>query len=348
MNSRIFERIMDPIMPTYIVAEIGINHNGSLDLAKQTIDAAIESGVDAVKFQNFATADFITDPTLTYSYENAGKTVTEKMIDMFRRVEMDDDFLAEIGRYCNERGVDWHSTPTNSEGIQRLIELNVPVLKNGSDYLGHLPLISEMAAAQKLLVLSTGMATFEDIEDAVSAALSEGNDQIVILHCTSQYPTPPGEVGMKRMTRIAAAFGLPVGFSDHTLGSTAAVAAVALGARWLEKHFTLDRGLSGPDHNMSEDPETMKSYVSDIRNLEEMLVRDTFLLSEREREARAAHRLSCAASRDLSAGMRISAEDIRFARPGHGYPPKFADMLLGRALRRDIGCGTLFSDADFV
>ena len=348
MTRDLYDRVSDPHQPAYIVAEIGINHNGSLQLAKQTVDAAIAANVDAVKFQNFKAEDFVADPTLTYSYQKAGETITETLVDMFRRVEIDTTFLTEIANYCAARGVDWHSTPTSTEGIRQLVDLDVAVLKNGSDYLGHLPLISEMAATGLPLVLSTGMATLEDIEDAVAAAVGAGNERLVILHCTSQYPTPAEEVGLRRMARIAAAFGFPVGFSDHTEGSMAACGAVALGARWIEKHFTLDRGLPGPDHGMSEDPETLRRYIADIRAMEQMLALDTFHLSTREMSARLAHRLSCAAATDLVAGQKLEDKDIRYARPGSGFPPKQKATLVGRTLQRAVARGALFSNDDFL
>lgn len=347
MTSSLFARITDPNQPAYIVAEVGINHNGSRELARKTVDAAIEAGADAVKFQNFKTEDFVTDPTLTYSYENNGVTKTETLYEMFKRVEMDGDFLADIAGYCTEKGIEWHSTPTNAGGIADVVAAGANVIKNGSDYLGHLPLIRQMAETGLPVVLSTGMATFEDIADAVETALEAGSGEVALLHCTSQYPTPVEEIALKRMGRLAAAFSCPVGFSDHTIGSIAATGSIALGARWIEKHFTFDRTLPGPDHAMSEDPASLGDYIRDIRAMESMLARDSFQLSAKEQEARAAHRLSCCTARDLPEGHVLGAKDIQFARPGSGYAPKHADMLIGRRLARAIKGGALLSAADF-
>lgn len=348
MTSSLFARITDPSQPAYIVAEVGINHNGSRELARKTVDAAIEAGADAVKFQNFKTEDFVTDATLTYSYESNGETKVETLYDMFKRVEMDADFLTDIAGYCTQKGIEWHSTPTNAQGISDVMAQGANVIKNGSDYLGHLPLIRQMAETGLPLVLSTGMATLEDIADAVEVALDAGSGEIVLLHCTSQYPTPVEEIALKRMGNLAATFGCPIGFSDHTIGSIAATGSIALGARWIEKHFTFDRTLPGPDHAMSEDPASLAHYIRDIRAMESMLSRDSFRLSPKESEARLAHRLSCCTARDLPAGHALTHEDIRFARPGSGFAPKHADLLIGRTLARDIKGGALLSAADFA
>jgi N,N'-diacetyllegionaminate synthase len=339
----LYDRVRDGTAPAYVVAEIGINHNGSLDLALAGIDAAAEAGADAVKFQNFKTSDFVTDPSLEIRYTQNRTEVTEQLVDLFGRVEIDTAFLEEIDRHCAARGIDWHSTPTNADGIAALTRLGTNVLKNGSDYLGNLDLIRAMAETGLPLVLSTGMATFADIEEALDAVRKAGNTRAVLLHCTSQYPTPADEVALRRMTRLEQAFGLPVGFSDHTEGSVAAVAAVARGARWIEKHFTADKNLPGPDHAISADPAEFAAYVRDIRAVEAMMRAPGTTLSPREADARRQHRLSCVAAADLPAGHVIARSDILYRRPGTGFAPNRAELLAGLRLARAIKAGEPFT-----
>lgn len=327
--------------PAYLVAEIGINHNGDEALAIATIDAAQAAGADAVKFQNFRTADFVGDPSQTYTYARGGERVTETLGDMFSRVEMRPEMLATLAHHCRARRLDWHSTPTSVDGIEELLALDVALFKNGSDFLGHLPLIGQMARTGRPVVLSTGMARLSDIEDAVAAARAAGARDIVLLHCTSQYPAPAEEVHLSRIETLARAFGCPTGFSDHTEGFAAAVAAVALGAVWIEKHFTIDRALPGPDHVMSMDPVSFRAMVDAVRFVEAALGDPAIRLSAKEADARAAHRLSCAAGRDLPAGTRLTEADVAFVRPGSGVPPREASWLVGRRLTRPLAKGEL-------
>ena len=192
--------------PAFLVAEIGINHNGDLDLARRMIDVAAEAGADLVKFQNYRTEDFIRDRTLTYSYKSGGRRVEETQYAMFKRCEMDDAFLAAVSEHCRARGLVFHSTPTNSNGVGQLVRLGAPLIKNGSDYLTNLELIRAMAQTGLALVLSTGMATQDEVDDAVRAARAEGNEKLILLHCTSAYPTPLGEANLRRIAALSDTF----------------------------------------------------------------------------------------------------------------------------------------------
>jgi len=216
-------------MPCFLVAEVGINHNGDLNLAKQTIDAAVAAGADAVKFQNYRTEDFINDKSLTYEYISQGNSIIESQYEMFKRCELTKETLRELKDYCESLNVNFHSTPTSKSGIQDLVEIGALILKNGSDYLTNLPLIRSMGESGLPTVLSTGMATLAEIDDAVRTFRSTGNNQLALLHCTSSYPTPPEEVNLRKIASLASAFGCPVGFSDHTDGIISALGAVALG-----------------------------------------------------------------------------------------------------------------------
>jgi N-acetylneuraminate synthase/N,N'-diacetyllegionaminate synthase len=211
--------------PCFIAAEIGVNHNGDVALARRMIDAAADAGADAVKFQNYRTEDFISDRSLTYEYVSRGKTVVESQFDMFKRCELRPEDLAALARHCEKKGVVFFSTPTSEAGIADLVRAGAPLLKNGSDYLVHLPLIRAMARSGLPTVLSTGMATLAEIEDAVIAFREAGGRDLVLLHCTSAYPTADADAHLRKIPTLATAFGCPVGFSDHTWGTVAAVGA---------------------------------------------------------------------------------------------------------------------------
>ncbi|MCB9850403.1 MAG: N-acetylneuraminate synthase family protein, partial [Phycisphaerales bacterium] len=213
---RIGEQYVGPGYPAQLVAEIGINHNGDMALAREMIAAAAGAGATAVKFQNYRTEDFVRDHSLAHTYRSQGRDVTESQYHMFKRCELDVAQLAGLCEHCRARGVMFHSTPTSESGIRDLRELGVPVLKNGSDYLTHLPLIRAMGESGLPTVLSTGMASLAEIDDAVAAFRATGNAQIILLHCTSSYPTAPADTNLRRIPALARAFGCPTGFSDHT------------------------------------------------------------------------------------------------------------------------------------
>lgn len=333
---RIGDRPVGPGFAAYLVAEIGLNHNGDMELARRTIEAAREAGADAVKFQSYRTEDFITDRTLTYSYESGGRTVTEAQYDMFKRCELNAEDLGALAAHCAHLGIGFHSTPTSEAGVRELVALGVGVLKNGSDYLGHLPLIAAMGASGLPSVLSTGMATVGEIDEAVAAFRATGNDALILLHCTSQYPTPAEDVNLAAMTTLAERYGCLVGFSDHTDGALAAAAAVARGACWVEKHFTLDRELPGPDHRFSADRAAFSAMVAAVRYVERALGGDALGPTAGEQASRTAFRLSCVAARALPAGHCLAAEDIAFRRPGDGLRPAEQPTLIGRALARAL------------
>lgn len=345
---RVAERLVGPGAPCFVAAEIGINHNGDLALAKQTIDAAVEAGADAVKFQNYRAEDFIADRSLTYTYISQGQPVTESQFDLFKRCELSPSDLAALKAHCDHRGILFHSTPTSADGIAELVELGAPALKNGSDFLTHLPLIQAMGRSGLPTVLSTGMATLAEIDDAVRAFRLTGNERLILLHCTSAYPTPAEDVHLRRIPSLAAAFGCPVGLSDHTDGIAAAIGAVALGACWIEKHFTLDKTLPGPDQHFSADPAELRSLVVAVRTLEAALGDPHIGPSPAELEARRAYRLSCVTARALPAGHCLTADDIAFRRPGTGVPPAHAGLLVGRRLVRDLPLAWVLAAEDLT
>lgn len=333
--------------PAFIVAEVGINHNGDFELAKQSIAAAAEAGADAVKFQNYRTEDFLADDTLTYTYVSQGKKVTESQWNMFKRCEPKAGWVTRLKEFCDEHRIIFFSTPTSEAGVNELVENRIPLIKNGSDYITHLPLLEHMARTGIPVVISTGMANQQDIDDAV-AAIRLGTSPLVLLHCTSAYPTPPNEVNLRRMLALRDRYRVPVGFSDHTEGWRAAAEAVALGACLVEKHFTLDHNLAGPDHRFSSTPAEFAELVREIRLCEKMLGSANLLPAEVEAEARREYRLSAQAVADLAIDTRVAWDQIVFRRPGTGILPRDMHGFIGRRLRRAVARGCPLQRTDFV
>jgi len=339
MMLEIGEHRIGPGQPAFVAAEIGINHNGDLDLAKAMIEAAAAAGADGVKFQNYRTEDFIADRSLTYEYVSEGRAVVETQYEMFKRYEMPRDWLPILKSFCHQHGVEFFSTPTSDEGIQDLLDVGVDVFKNGSDYLGHLPLIESFARTGKTTVLSTGMANEIEIDAAVECYRRAGGESLLLLHCTSAYPTPAADTNLGRMLSLESRYGCPVGFSDHTEGHCAAEASVAMGAVFIEKHFTTDHGLAGPDHRFSATPTELKVLVEHVRRVELMKGSQEITHAPSEAAGRDQFRLSCRASRQLGAGTILSRSDVAISRPGDGIPPAELNRLIGKSLNRDLGPG---------
>lgn len=337
-----------PGSPCFIAAEVGLNHNGDLELAERMIRAAGEAGVDAVKFQNYRTEDFVTDRSLLLGYRAKGQMVEESQYDLFKRCELRREDLARLARCCRDNGLVFFSTPTSRETLDDLLTLDVALVKNGSDCLGNLPLVRAMAASGLPTVLSTGMATLAEMDDAVRAFREAGGSELVLLHCTSAYPTPPPDVHLRKIPALAAAFETPVGFSDHTAGIVAALGAVALGACMVEKHFTLDRDLPGPDHWFSATPQELRELVQGIRTLEQALGRCAPGPTPSEAAGRQAFRLSLAARTALPAGHLLGREDVAFLRPGVGLPPAALEWILGARLAASVPQGHVFTRKDLL
>lgn len=322
-----------------IVAEVGLNHNGDMELAKSSILKASESGADAVKFQYYRVDDFLLDKESQYSYKTEKGEFVESQYNMFKRCELSFENMAKLIRYGTEHGVIVFATPTSVTRLRELASMGVSLLKNGSDYLGNLPLIEEMGRSGIKTILSTGMAQDDEVADAVLAYRSAGGSDLVLLHCTSLYPTPIEQANVSRLSQLKT-HGASVGYSDHTESFLAAQLAVALGASIIEKHFTLDNTLNGPDHLFSASPETFSKYVREIRLAEKAL--RNLVGREKEQENKRMFTLSCAAASPLERGWVIKEEDVLFLRPGTGIRPKDAHLLIGRKLRRSMNRGELF------
>ncbi|MEW9899254.1 N-acetylneuraminate synthase family protein [Chitinivorax sp. PXF-14] len=324
----------------YCIAEVGINHNGSIELAKQMVAAAKAAGADAVKFQTFKAEEFCGDPGQTFTYRSQGQSVTEPMLDMFRRYEFAPAQWAEIKAHCQALGITFFSTPQNRTDLDLLLTIGVPAVKIGSDDFSNLPLLRSYAEAGLPMILSCGMSDLADVHLALEASGWFRGQPVALLLCTSQYPTPPADVNAAKITTLQQAFpGLLVGFSDHTQGAAAAMVAAALGARIFEKHFTLDHNLPGPDHWFSEEPDGLRDWIQAIHQAHTLLGSPYIRPTQDELDMRVLARRSVVALKDIEAGQRLDSTNVGLRRPGGGLPPAMIDQVLGLIAARSIRRG---------
>lgn len=332
----------------FIIAEAGINHNGNIELAKKMVLAAKNAKVDAVKFQTFYAKDFIQDRTLMYTYTSQGKEITEPIIDMFERSEFTKEEWKEIKQFCDDNDILFLSTPGNVSDLELLMSIGVQAVKVGSDDFVNIPLIRRYAKENVPLLLSCGMATADEIDLTLkNAGLNNGKDMCLFL-CTSQYPTPPKDVNMRKLITLQTKYpNLIVGLSDHTKGSTAAIMAVACGASIFEKHFTLDHDLPGPDHWFSETPESLKAWVEDVREAYLMLGSPELKPTDVEMKNRAEYHRSITAACDIKAGDIITEDSLCMRRPGDGLPASKWDEVIGSHATRDIEKNVQLKEGDY-
>jgi N-acetylneuraminate synthase len=326
-----------------IIGEIGVNHNGSLELAKKLIDVAVDAGADSVKFQTF-TAEKLATRTAAkakYQVENEGQGGSQ--IDMLRKLELSRDDLMACKAYCDQVGMIFLSTPFDEEAADLLEDIGVGGFKISSGDLTNLPLLAHIAQKGRPMIISTGMANMAEVEEAVTTIRDNGNPALAILHCVSNYPADPSEANLRAMDTLGAAFNVPVGWSDHTLGDTISVAAIARGAKFLEKHYTLDVNLPGPDHKASLDPDEFKTLVKNIRTVESALGDGVKRPQPSETSTADVARRSLVAGRDIKSGETISEADIICKRPGTGLKPNMMPYVVGRSAKRDIDADTLLS-----
>jgi N,N'-diacetyllegionaminate synthase len=323
---------------TFIIAEAGVNHNGSLEMALQLIDVAVAAGADAVKFQTFKAEKIIAvnAPKAGYQKETTGSD--ESQLEMVKKLELDETAHNKLHQYCKHKGIQFLSTPFDLESIDLLYRLGLEIFKIPSGEITNLPYLRKLGALKKRLILSTGMADLGEIEDALDVLTESGTplENITVLHCNTEYPTPFEDVNLRAMLTIRNAFsGISVGYSDHTNGIEVAVAAVALGAAVLEKHFTLDRNLPGPDHKASLEPDELKAMVQAIRNIEQALGDGIKRPSPSEVKNKPIARKSLVATQPIKTGELFSAENITAKRPGAGISPMRWDEVLGQAAQKD-------------
>jgi N-acetylneuraminate synthase len=320
----------------FVIAEAGVNHNGDAALARRLVDAAVEAGADAVKFQTFRTEALVScnAPKAAYQRETAGGGEGQR--EMLRRLELGREQHAEIQQHCTKRGILFFSTPFDEESADLLEALHVMLFKLPSGEITNLPLLRHVAAKGRPIILSTGMSTLEEVAQAVAAIDGAGNGGLALLHCVSAYPAPTAEMNLRAMDTLRERFGVPVGLSDHTLGIEVAVAAVARGASIVEKHLTLDKTLPGPDHRASLDRAEFTALVRAIRSVESALGDGEKRPMPSEMDTRRVARRSLVAARAIRAGERLTGDMVAVKRPGTGIAPADLERALGRAVRRDL------------
>jgi N,N'-diacetyllegionaminate synthase len=329
--------------PCFIVAEAGVNHNGNLEVAIQLVDEAAKAGVDAVKFQTFKADRLVTKTAVKAEYQLEVTGDDESQYEMLRRLELSADAHRQLMRRCKKRGILFMSTPFDKESADFLAELGVSVFKIASGEITNFPLLNHVANKGKPMIISTGMADLDEVKAAVNTVKESGNRQCVLLHCVSNYPADPEDINLRAMQTMKEIFGVPVGYSDHTLGIEVALAAVALGACVIEKHFTLDKNLTGPDHQASIEPNELASLVKGIRIVEDSLGHGRKEPAASEANTAEVARKSLVAAQDIPADTVLTKELITIKRPGTGLPPSLHSYLIGRTARRFIPAGTPFT-----
>lgn len=327
---KIANRLVGEGEPCFIIAEAGVNHNGDVNLAKKLIGVAKEAGADAVKFQTFKAEEVITKTADKAEYQKGTTGVQETQYEMIKKLELSEQEHYELKSYADRQGITFLSTPYDRGSVDFLVKLGVPALKVSSADITYYPLLSHIAAQNIPVILSTGMSTLEEVGEAVQTMVSSGNEEIILLHCNFNYPAGVGDVNLRAMDTLKRAFGFPVGYSDHTMGIEVALAAVALGAVVIEKHFTLDRSLPGPDHRSSLEPAELKEMITKLRNIERALGSPIKQPSGGEVQNRDVCRRSLVAAVDIPQGTSITADMLGVKRPGTGIPPKHFADLVGR------------------
>jgi len=328
-------------MSTFIIAEVGVNHNGDLDIAKKMIDEAKKAGADCVKFQTFKAEEFVSDVSQTYTYKSQGKEITESMIEMFLRYQFNKEEWIEIVEYCKNKDILFSSTAQNKSDLDFLLSITtLPFLKVGSDDLTNLELLSYYASKDIPMIISAGMAYAYEIEDAVSTIRNAGNNDITVLHCVSSYPTEAKDVNLKKIPVIRDAFNVKVGFSDHTVGSAAAIGSVCFGTTVIEKHFTLDNDMPGPDHWFSINPNELKKYVDDIRFIEKALGQSELKPTKNELNIRKIARRKIVVKVEIKKGEVLTHDKVTFKRiddiNNSGIDPKNFHFIENRIVKKDL------------
>ena len=315
----------------FIIAEAGVNHNGSSDIAKELIDAAVKAGADAVKFQTFKAANLVSKTAQKADYQKRTTDVEESQFEMIQKLELDVDAHKKLISYCKHKNILFLSTPFDHESIELLHKLGLEVFKIPSGEITNLPYLRHIGSLNKRVILSTGMANLGEIEAAINVIIQAGSNRknITILHANTEYPTPMEDVNLKAMVTIGNAFNTNYGYSDHTLGIEVPIAAVALGASIIEKHFTLDKNMPGPDHKASLEPHELISMIQAIRNIEQALGSTVKQPSPSETKNKSIARKSLVAKTSIKKGEFFTEENLTIKRPGTGISPMRWDEVIG-------------------
>ncbi len=324
-------------MSVFIIAEAGVNHNGSIELAKKLIDVASEAGADAVKFQTFKTEKLVSKNAQKAEYQKETSGANESQYEMLKKLELDVATHQELMQYCKSKNILFLSTPFDHESIDLLHTLGLEIFKVPSGEITNLPYLRHIGSLEKKVILSTGMADIGEIEDALNILTKAGTQKanITVLHANSMYPTPMEDVNLRAMSNIGRTFDIAYGYSDHTLGIEVDIAAVALGASVIEKHFTLDKTMEGPDHKASLEPDELKAMVQGIRNIEKALGSSIKKPSPSEIPNIVMARKSIVAAKNIKKGEKFTEENLTIKRPAGGISPMRWDEVLGTLAQRD-------------
>jgi N-acetylneuraminate synthase/N,N'-diacetyllegionaminate synthase len=345
---RIGERLLGEGEPCFIVAEAGVNHNGDINLAKKLVDAAKEAKADAVKFQTFKAEKIATDYAKKAEYQIKTTDKNRSQLAMLKRLELDDEDFRELYNYAKKRDIVFLSSTFDKESVDLLDDLGVLAFKIPSGEITNFPLLKYVAQKKKPVILSSGMSTLNEIEEALKVIRENGARDIILLHCVTSYPAKKEEANLQVIETLRRRFKLPVGFSDHTLGITITIAAAAMGAVLIEKHFTLNRSLRGPDHRASLEPNELKEMVTAIRDVERALGDGVKKLTKEEGEIRKHVRRSIVAKVSIPRGTVIHESMLDIKRPGTGIEPKHLNKIVGKRAKRDIKPDELITFEDLA
>jgi N-acetylneuraminate synthase len=334
-------------MTVFIIAEAGVNHNGSLETAMGLVDAASNAGCDAVKFQTFKTEELVTKSVLKANYQALNTLKPGTQFDMLKELELGENDHRTLFSYCRQKGIMFMSTPFDEESADFLDELGMEIFKVPSGEITNRLFLKHIARKKKPMILSTGMSTLKEVEEAVGWILEEDNMGLALLHCTSCYPAQYKDVNLKAINTLRNHFDMEVGYSDHTIGTEIAMGAVAIGAKIIEKHITLNRSMEGPDHKCSLEPDELGKMVYAIRNIEKALGDGIKRPMENELEIRNLARKYIVAKKHISKGQRITSDVISFKRSGGGLEPKYIEKILGSIAAKEIEEGAIIKERDF-
>lgn len=319
----------------FVIAEAGVNHNGDISLAKQLVDVAVAAGADAVKFQTFKAEKLVCKNAEKADYQKETTNQAESQLEMLKKLELTEEMHNQLIDYCKEKGILFLSTPFDVDSVDYLIELGIEIIKISSGEITNYPYLRKIAQTGKKVILSTGMSSLEEVREAVAVLEEYGNKDVAVLHCNTEYPTPFEDVNLKAMLTMRDELGIEVGYSDHTPGIEIPIAAVAMGAQIIEKHFTLDKTMDGPDHKASLEPHELKAMISAIRNVESALGTGVKKPSNSEQRNIGIVRKSIAAKNEIKKGEVFSEENLVTKRPGTGVSPMKWNEIIGTVADKD-------------
>ncbi len=325
-------------MKTIIIAEAGVNHNGSIELAKQMIDVAVDAGVDYIKFQTFKSENLVSINAEKADYQKISTNKDESQYEMLKKLELDLNSHKVLVDYCNSKNIKFISSPFDNDSIDLLFDLGADLFKIGSGEITNYPYLKKIATKRLPIVLSTGMSSLSDVEEALEILLNNGlkRNEITLLHANTEYPTPYSDVNLKAMLTLKEAFKVKIGYSDHTLGIEVPIAAVSMGAEVIEKHFTLDKTMEGPDHKASLEPNELHTMVKAIRNIEKAMGNGVKSASDSEKKNISIARKSIVANCKISKGEIFTEKNITTKRPGKGISPMRWEEVLGKTALKDF------------